>query len=188
MPMRFRWRAVLSCPRYPVRTSTGLPAVCEGTSLPVSSGDNPRLCSQVRSGRCQQGSRIVLTASSRLRVRLAFISRRASIPLRPWSRHPQPCGLDLSASMFAPCLLGCHGTARQYPVLGDTGSRGAAHIPARHGMSRHQPTPVSGQSSRLLICGFGVRVPGGAPKMTWGFSASGHFCVSGLSSWPAAHR
>jgi hypothetical protein len=29
--------------------------------------------------------------------------------------------------------------------------------------------------SRLLIRGFGVRVPGGAPVLTWGFIAQGHF-------------
>ena len=33
-------------------------------------------------------------------------------------------------------------------------------------------------SSGLLIRGFGVQVPGGAPVMTWGFIAPGHFlCV-----------
>ena len=34
------------------------------------------------------------------------------------------------------------------------------------------------QSSGLLICGFGVQVPAGAPILTWGFTAPGHFlCV-----------
>src|SRR5215472_19227669 len=33
-------------------------------------------------------------------------------------------------------------------------------------------------SSGLLIRGFGVQVPGGAPDLTWGFTASGYFlCV-----------
>jgi hypothetical protein len=33
-------------------------------------------------------------------------------------------------------------------------------------------------SSGLLIRGFGVRVPGGAPVLTWGFTAPGCFlCV-----------
>jgi hypothetical protein len=34
------------------------------------------------------------------------------------------------------------------------------------------------QSSGLLIRGFGVQVPGGAPVLTWGFIAPGRFlCV-----------
>ena len=37
---------------------------------------------------------------------------------------------------------------------------------------------INEQSSGLLICGFGVQVPGGAPILTWGFIAPGHFlCV-----------
>ncbi len=27
----------------------------------------------------------------------------------------------------------------------------------------------------VLICGFGVRVPGGAPFLTWSFTVPGHF-------------
>jgi hypothetical protein len=34
------------------------------------------------------------------------------------------------------------------------------------------------QISGLLICGFGVQVPGGAPVLTWGFIVPGHFFVS----------
>src|SRR5260370_20507685 len=37
---------------------------------------------------------------------------------------------------------------------------------------------MSEQSSGLLIRGFGVQVPGGAPVLTWGFTTPGHFlCV-----------
>ena len=37
---------------------------------------------------------------------------------------------------------------------------------------------INEQSSGLLISGLGVQVPGGAPALTWGFTAPGHFlCV-----------
>jgi hypothetical protein len=39
-------------------------------------------------------------------------------------------------------------------------------------------------SSGLLIRGFGVQVPGGAPVLTWGFTTSGHFYAPGLSRFP----
>jgi hypothetical protein len=40
---------------------------------------------------------------------------------------------------------------------------------------------ISEQSSGLLIRGFGVQVPGGAPVLAWGFIVPGHFFVSVLS-------
>ena len=52
-------------------------------------------------------------ASAGLRARPSCTSWRAAIPL-----PAVVCsGLDLSAPMFAPCLLGCPGTGRQNPVL-----------------------------------------------------------------------
>ena len=42
---------------------------------------------------------------------------------------------------------------------------------------------ISEQSSGLLIRGFGVQVPGGAPVLTWGFTTPGHFFASVLSPW-----
>jgi len=71
--------------------------------------------------------------------------------------------------MFAPCLLGCHGTARQRPVPGGRGSRGLPHNPAGSSIIRHQEAFSNTLSSGLLIRGFGVQVPGGAPVLTWGF-------------------
>jgi hypothetical protein len=47
-------------------------------------------------------------------------------------------------------------------------SRTKRHGRALSGSSRTQ-------NSGLLICGFGVQVPGGAPILTWGFAAPGHF-------------
>jgi hypothetical protein len=84
----------------------------------------------------------------------------------------------MTATMFAPCLLGCHGTARQRPVPGGSGSRGLPHSPAGSSIIRHQEAFSNSCCSGLLIRGFGVRVPGGAPVLTWGFVAPGHFlCV-----------
>src|ERR1035441_646283 len=54
--------------------------------------------------------------------------------------------------------------------------------PGRSWHVRHQPTPPSWQSSRLLICGFGVRVPGGARILTWGFIMSRSPCEGRF--WP----
>ncbi len=62
-----------------------------------------------------------------------------------------------------------------------TQSRSSPYRPAGHSISRHYLTRLKRQSSRLLICGFGVQVPGGAPDppgLAWGFIAPGHFlCV-----------
>ena len=79
--------------------------------------------------------------------------------------------------MSAPCLLGCRGTARQRPVPDGTGPRGLPYDPAASSIVRHQEVFSNTLSSGLLIRGFGVRVPGGAPVLTWGFIAPGHFCV-----------
>jgi hypothetical protein len=49
------------------------------------------------------------------------------------------------------------------------GSSGGADLPRR--------------GSGLLIRGFGVQVPGGAPGLTWGFITPGHFFVPVLSAW-----
>jgi hypothetical protein len=78
-------------------------------------------------------------------------------------------GLDLCPSMFAPRLLGCPGTGRQDPVLmslcltGLRYSSGCRSIPVTQVFKK---LPLS---SGLLIRGFGVQVPGGAPVLTWCF-------------------
>lgn len=53
--------------------------------------------------------------------------------------------------MFAPCLLGCHGTVRQRPVPDGTGFHRLPYNSARHSISRHYPTQLNWQSSGLLI-------------------------------------
>src|ERR1035437_2488648 len=54
----------------------GIPKVrIKHIARPLASVDNPRLCSQVKSGRCQHGSRIVPAAFAGLRARLTFVSR-----------------------------------------------------------------------------------------------------------------
>jgi hypothetical protein len=62
------------------------------------------------------------------------------------------------------------------------GIRSPPRIPAnvQNGRSRQLPASpgtssgrINERSSRLLICGFGVRVPGGARNLTWGFTLSG---------------
>ena len=54
-------------------------------------------------------------------------------------RPPLPCiGLDQATSMFAPCLLGCRGTARQYPAAGGTTDVGLPHKLAGTNSARHQ--------------------------------------------------
>ena len=54
---------------------------------PLTSGD-PRLFSQVKSGRCQQGSRIVSAAFAGLRERLACTACRAAMPLPAAVQRP----------------------------------------------------------------------------------------------------
>ncbi len=51
-------------------------------------------------------------------------------------------------------------------------------VPARRASSSSR---INEQSSGLLIRGFGVQVPGGAPVLTWGFTVPGHFYVPDLS-------
>jgi len=67
-----------------------------------------------------------------------------------------------------------------------SGTRSAQRIPAtrQNGSPRHVLTSFDSSSSRkieyssgLLIRGFGVQVPGGAPGLTWGFIAPGRFFV-----------
>jgi hypothetical protein len=97
-------------------------------------------------------------------------------------------GLDLPVPMFAPCLLGCPGTPRQEPVRTGTAAVRRPVQTARPGIVRYRSTSKIELSSGLLIRGFGVRVPGGAPVLTWGFIAPGHFYVPGLSRFPARAR
>jgi hypothetical protein len=55
------------------------------------------------------------------------------------------------APVFAPCLLGCRGTARQYPAACGTTNRRLPYKLAGTGIARHQTVFTNSCSSRLLI-------------------------------------
>jgi hypothetical protein len=104
--------------------------------------------------------------------------RRVSDVLGPqWSRPVSIDGCSMVARMprYAPAASGTRGTQR-IPAAGQNGS--SRHVLALFDSSLSRRIE---QSSGLLIRGFGVRVPGGAPVLTWGFIAPGHFFVSVLS-------
>ena len=113
------------------------------------------------------------------RPRSLYLCRRCPRPLpaapqAPSPKWSRPLGID-----------GCSAVARM-PRYGPAlpGIRSAPRIPAagQNGSSRHA-LALFGSSSRrinehrsgLLICGFGVQVPGGAPTLTWSYT---HFGVS----------
>jgi hypothetical protein len=86
-------------------------------------------------------------------------------------------GLDLAVSMFAPCLLGSRGTARQRPVPGGSGSRGLPHGPAGSSITRHQEVLSNTLSSGLLICGHIGPVAGGSRRQPTDFWSAPRFRV-----------
>jgi hypothetical protein len=88
-------------------------------------------------------------------------------------------GLDLCPPMFAPCLLGCPGTGRQDPVLMSLRLAGLRYSSPCHSIPVTRVFKKVPLSSGLLIRGFGVQVPGGAPGLTWGFRPRVSF-MSGL--------
>jgi hypothetical protein len=101
---------------------------------------------------------------------------------RPSLRRPRPqwsrpvridvCSVFARMSRDAPALLGICSAARMR-AAGRSGS--SWHVLALFDSSSRR---ISEQSSGLLIRGFGVRVPGGAPALTWGFWRSRSFlCV-----------
>jgi len=68
-------------------------------------------------------------------------------------------GLDLSASMFAPCSLGCPGTPREHPVSAARRGYRQPHRMTGPGRFWHLSIP-------LLICGHIGPVAGGFPSAT----------------------
>ena len=88
--------------------------------------------------------------------------------------------------MFARCLLGRPGTGRQDPVLTSLRLAGLRYSSACRGIPMTQVFKKLPLSSGLLIRGFGVRVPGGAPVLDLGFYRSRSltmcpFCLRGCS-------
>src|SRR6266496_5890256 len=65
--------------------------------------------------------------------------------------------------LVARCLLVCPGTNRQHRALAGIRSRWEGDEPAACGILHHRQAESNTCCSGLLIRGFGVRVPGGAP-------------------------
>ena len=132
--------------------------------------------------RCQQESRSVSAALAGPRSHVPrcaapdayTFTDHARVHFRLRLRRPRHSGLDQYridvCSMFArmpryrPAPPGIHSTARR-PAAGQNGS-------SRHvlGLFDSSSRRINEQSSGLLIRGFGVQVPGGAPILTWGFT------------------
>jgi hypothetical protein len=100
-------------------------------------------------------------------------------PHAQWSRPMPARGCSVVARMprYAPAPSGIHSESR-IPATGQNGS--SRHVLALFDSSSRR---INEHSSGLLIRGFGVQVPGGAPVLTWDFITSGHFYVSVLSTW-----
>ena len=94
---------------------------------------------------------------------------QAPIPLPTMPTPPGHNGLDQCASMLARCLLECPGTGRQDTVLMSLRLAGLRYSSACHSVPVTQVFKKVSLSSGLLIRGFGVQVPGGAHRVTWGF-------------------
>ena len=100
-------------------------------------------------------------------------SHRSSAPPRPemlltvagdsWCTGTHVCSMFARMSRYGPVAGGI--TRHRVSRL--------PHRPAGHSISRHYLTRFKSTTSRLLICGFGVQVPGGAPILTWGFTGPG---------------
>ena len=92
----------------------------------------------------------------------------------PRLRRPRPWW---SRPVHTRCLLGCPGTPRQHAVSAARRGYGRPHRTAGSGMYRYHLIAAQGRKiehiSGLLICGFGVQVPGGAPVLTSGYTRSG---------------
>ena len=91
-----------------------------------------------------------------------------------WSRpmHADGCSMVARMPRYAPAASGIRSTPRMSASRQNGSSRHALAL------SDSSSERVIEQRSGLLIRGFGVQVPGGAPVLTWGFIAPGHFlCV-----------
>ncbi len=90
---------------------------------------------------------------------------RAPHAMAYWSRpvRTDVCSLLARMPRYTPAPLGIRSTAR----MRATGRNGSfRHVLA---LSDSSSTRIIKQISGLLIRGFGVQVPGGAPVLTWGF-------------------
>ena len=93
-----------------------------------------------------------------------------------WSR-PAPsdvCSMFARMPRYPPAASGIRCAP---PVLATRQNGSSRHVLALLDSTSRRRTE---RRSRLLICGFGVQVPGGAPNLTCGFTAPSHFYVSVL--------
>jgi hypothetical protein len=143
-------------------------------------------------GASSAGSRTVSASVARPRLPLARDSTPGPIPFalivepiggrsprhpRLWWSRPMPadvCSMFARTPRYAPAPSGIR-TESRFPTTGQNGS--SRHVLALHGTSSRR---ISEQSSGLLIRGFGVQVPGGAPVMTWPYSSR---AIRFLSLW-----
>jgi hypothetical protein len=160
-----------------------MPKARSGTSSTLSVRDNQSLDSRVKIR--------VLPARITNRIghryptpgyRWRMIWRQGSIPLpliaqhhvgrsprrpRPWWSRPMPtdvCSMFARMPRYTPAASGIRSESRM-PATGQNGS--SRHVLAS--LDSSQAEKANEQSSGLLIRGFGVQVPGGAPVLTWGF-------------------
>jgi len=90
--------------------------------------------------------------------------RRAGTTVR--DRRFCVIGPDLAAGLLAPCWLGRAGTGRQNPASTSLCLAGLRYSSARRMISVTRDNFGVRKSSGLLIRGFGVQVPGGAPGLS----------------------
>jgi hypothetical protein len=67
------------------------------------------------------------------------------------------------------------GSVRHPQRASDSGVLTKWQVPACASIFDSSSSRINEQNSGLLIRGFGVQVPGGAPDLTWGFITPGHF-------------
>jgi hypothetical protein len=91
---------------------------------------------------------------------------------RLWWSRPMPadvCSMFARTPGYAPAPSGIRSESR-IPETGQNGS--SRHVLSLPGSISKR---INEQRSGLLIRGFGVQVPGGAPGLTWGFTTPGPF-------------
>ena len=101
-----------------------------------------------------------------------------------WSRpiRIDVCSMFARMPRYAPTASGIRSESR-IPETGQNGS--SRHVLALLSISSRR---ITKHSSGLLIRGFGVQVPGGAPVLTWGFINPGLPFTPGLSPFCSRAR
>ena len=92
-------------------------------------------------------------------------------------------GLDQCDFLLAPCLLGYAGTAWQNPAFTSLCLAGLRYSSARRTISVTRGRVSVRENSGLLIRGFGVQVPGGAPVLSSEYSSLLIFFSEPVRPW-----